>query len=325
MKNIELLTDLYRIWSPSCKENKMREFICGYLAEHNINFKVDEVGNIYATKGVSDNYPCDVCHIDQVQTGYPKDYELKVADDYVFAFSSAKRTQCGLGADDKNGIYCAIECLLTLDCCKAAFFIGEEIGCVGSGHADMDFFNDCYVVLEADRRGKSNLITSIGCTNLCSEEFLEAIKPLYTARGYDPTDGCMTDVLALKENGLGVCCLNISCGYYEPHTEHEITCLSDLNNCLQLMLEIMASTKDINTKHILYDGDYCNYRYNKSNDYYDDYTDEWEMYDHVFDIIYAAIKDGGTEDDIRKMVFYLYPEMTNATFDGIYAGIKRTF
>ena len=38
----------------------------------------------------------------------------------------------------------------------------------------------------------------------------------------------MTDVLELKEKGLKVSCLNLSCGYYEPHTDHEFTVKKDL-------------------------------------------------------------------------------------------------
>lgn len=42
----------------------------------------------------------------------------------------------------------------------------------------------------------------------------------------------MTDVLELKERGLGVSCINLSCGYYEPHSDEEFTVKKDLLNCL---------------------------------------------------------------------------------------------
>ena len=44
--------------------------------------------------------------------------------------------------------------------------------------------------------------------------------------------GMMTDVLELKERGLGVSCINLSCGYYEPHSDEEFTVKKDLLNCL---------------------------------------------------------------------------------------------
>lgn len=44
---------------------------------------------------------------------------------------------------------------------KVAFFVSEEIGCVGSRNADMGFFEDARFVIEPDRRGYEDLITNI--------------------------------------------------------------------------------------------------------------------------------------------------------------------
>ena len=41
---------------------------------------------------------------------------------------------------------------------KVAFFVSEEIGCVGSRNADMGFFEDARFVIEPDRRGYEDLI-----------------------------------------------------------------------------------------------------------------------------------------------------------------------
>ena len=40
---------------------------------------------------------------------------------------------------------------------------------------------------------------------------------------------------ALKRNGLEVSCVNLSCGYYEPHTDNEYTILSDLCKCYRFV------------------------------------------------------------------------------------------
>ena len=75
----------------------------------------------------------------------------------------------GLGADDKNGIWIALKCLEQFPVLKIAFFKEEEIGCGGSSVADMSFFKDCRYCIQADRKGSSDLITSIGVTDLCSQ------------------------------------------------------------------------------------------------------------------------------------------------------------
>ena len=49
----------------------------------------------------------------------------------------------------------------------------------------------------------------------------------------------MTDVLALKENGLGVSCINVSCGYYNAHSDEEITIKKDLLKCLLFVEHII--------------------------------------------------------------------------------------
>ena len=51
----------------------------------------------------------------------------------------------------------------------------------------------------------------------------------------------MTDVLELKERGIGVSCINLSCGYYEPHTDEEFTVKKDLLNCLRLVEHIIEN------------------------------------------------------------------------------------
>ena len=122
-------------------------------------------------------------------------------------------------------------------------FVGEEVGCEGSSEAKMSFFDNVRFVLQADRRGESDLITSIYGTPLATEEFLEDTN--YKGFGYRPTTGMLTDVYTLRENGLNVCVLNISCGYYEPHTDNEVVCISDLLNCLEFVKNIIRNCKKV--------------------------------------------------------------------------------
>ena len=108
----------------------------------------------------------------------------------------------------------------------------------------MDFFSDCRYVLQCDRRGSSDLISNIGgWTELCSKEFLEAIN--YESFGFKITTGMMTDVEALKNRGLEICVLNISCCYYRPHTDSEYTKKSELLNTLAFVQHIIETCQDV--------------------------------------------------------------------------------
>ena len=242
---MNLLKKLYEIHSPSRNERAMKKFIKGYVKKHipGVTFRSDHVGNLYMTRGISETYPCIVAHLDQVQREHSKDFKAIETEDIIFGYSPKNRKREGLGADDKNGIWIALKCLEKYECIKVAFFVSEEIGCVGSRGADMNFFEDTRFVIEPDRRGFENLITDISYTSLCSNDFLRDIG--FERFGYKEESGMMTDVLELKERGLGVSCINLSCGYYEPHTHEEFTVKKDLLNCLRLVEHIIENCQSV--------------------------------------------------------------------------------
>ena len=120
----------------------MRKVIRRELKARGIGAEQDEAGNLLITKGVSKTYPCICAHMDQVQHLHSKDFTVYQQDDCIFAFSAKSKSQQGLGADDKNGLWIALELLNELPVLKCAFFVGEEIGCIGSSKVDLDFFKD---------------------------------------------------------------------------------------------------------------------------------------------------------------------------------------
>ncbi|EFK60177.1 LOW QUALITY PROTEIN: hypothetical protein HMPREF9008_04860, partial [Parabacteroides sp. 20_3] len=50
-----------------------------------------------------------------------------------------------------------------------------------------------------------------------------------------------------KRNGLEVSCVNLSCGYYEPHTDNEYTILADLCKCYRFVRHIICCHKETST------------------------------------------------------------------------------
>lgn len=141
-----LLKELYGIHSQSGKEGRLSRFICGWIRTnvHGARIERDRsTGNIYITKGRSETYPCMVAHLDQVQDYHPSDFRAVETDEIIFGYSAKDRRYCGLGADDKNGIWLCLQSLLVTDALKVAFFVEEETGCTGSGRARMEFFDDC--------------------------------------------------------------------------------------------------------------------------------------------------------------------------------------
>lgn len=145
-------------------------------------------------------------------------------------------------------------------------------------------------VVQCDRRGSNDLITSICATELCSTEFIAATD--FNRFGYHVEDGAMTDVLTLKENGLSVSCVNMSCGYYEPHTDHEYTVKSDLFNCLAFVEHIIENC----THHFPHEFDwYAGYGCRYDEFYYDFYDEIYQLVQShpniTIDQLEAAFRD----------------------------------
>jgi hypothetical protein len=172
---------------------------------------------------------------------------VKIGDN-VTGMNPVTMEQTGIGGDDKCGIFVALNAMNELPACKAAFFRDEEIGCIGSGKADLEFFKDCRFVLQADRRGNSDFVTDI-CGPLSSKSFQSDVSPILRAHGYKPCSGAMTDVQELRDNNVGVSCANMSAGYYNPHRSCEFINLKDLDNVAEMVVAICRLKKTYKFKH----------------------------------------------------------------------------
>lgn len=298
-----LLKKLYSIHSPSGKEDKMIAFLVSYLKSlPGVKLGRDSYGNLYAVRGESETYPCIVAHLDQVQRNHPRDFRAIDTRDIIIGFSAKEHSICGLGADDKNGIIICLEAIKKYDCMKVVFFKEEETGCHGSSCAEMKFFEDCRYVIQCDRRGNSDLITSIGCTDLCSERFIQGVNAEHF--NYTETTGMMTDVETLKERGLSVSAVNISCGYYNPHTDEEITVKRDLEKCWKFVQHIIEDCTETYPHEV---GD---------NDGFG-YYDEWEIEEEIHSIIQQD--PTMTASDLYDMYQTNYPMLRLEDFEHIVA------
>ena len=243
---MELLKELYGISAQTHQEKDMIAFVSQKLTDLGVSFTIDKAGNIYATKGKAATFPCIAAHLDEVHQAREKGYEvLFVKDEFIIGFNSGKREFNGIGADDKNGIWICLRCLEKYDNLKCVFFVGEEQGCIGSRQADMKFFDDCRFVLQCDRKGNSDFINRIYGESLCSSQFLKDAS--LKEHGYKEENGMQTDVRTLRDRGLEISCANISCGYYYPHTPHEMTNIEDLKKCRKLVEHIIENCRKVYT------------------------------------------------------------------------------
>lgn len=307
--NKNLLFRLYEIHSPSGCEKKMRRFLKREIVACGATFEQDVYGNLLVTKGVSDTYPCLASHIDQVQKNHSKDFKVVDGGSMCCGFSMKTRQFQGLGADDKNGIFICLECLRIYDVLKVAFFVGEEIGCVGSSQVDLEFFSDCRFIIEPDRRGGNDLITSMFCGDVCSKDFIDAIGA--DAFGYKEAEGTITDVGELAERGVGISCINLSCGYYDAHTDREYTVFSELENCLELVCYIIKNCTDVYP----YEYEYVMSKYDTT--YYGSYDSDWDTMSSILDTNPSV-----TFDEVFRYWSYGFICKDRKYLEGIYSDVR---
>lgn len=237
----DLLFKLYSIHSPSGNEKKMRKFLKRQATDLGAMVKQDAHGNLLVTKGEepAGGYACLCAHMDQVQHQHSKDFKCVECNGIVSAWSKRAGMQQGLGADDKNGLWICLLALKRFSALKCAFFVEEEMGDVGSSKVDLSFFDNCRYIVEPDRKGAADLIVDMSCGRCCSQEFIDALG--YKEFGYREACGTLTDVTELLERGFRNSVLNLSCGYHEPHTDHEFTVLSELENARDFVFHIVET------------------------------------------------------------------------------------
>lgn len=185
-----------------------------------------------------------------------------------------------LGADDKAGmtilLYMIEKRIPGLYC----FFIGEEVGCIGSGKACTDkYFENYDRMISFDRRGTKSVITYQSSRRCCSDDFANELSSRLNKFGLSmgPDDtGVYTDSAEFTD--VISECTNISVGYYKEHTSFEH---QDIEHLIKLCI---AVTKiDWETLPVMRDPskvDYKSYTYKNYNytSYEKSSESGWETY-----------------------------------------------
>ena len=173
----------------------------------------DEYGNYIFSQGKSDTL--FACHLDTVGSECTRVYPGV----YGKLIRTLGTSRC-LGGDDRAGVYVLVKLIEHGVPGTYIFHAGEETGCKGADSIaatkDMSVYKRA---IEFDRRGYDSVITKMGGTETCSNEFAMAIvKRLGGKYAPDPT-GSVTDVKRYCKEIREV--TNISVGYEHAHTDEE--------------------------------------------------------------------------------------------------------
>lgn len=233
-----ILKEMYLIRSYSGFEEPLRRYIMAFLDNLNIPY-VNFNGNILGFN--HPGMPLFGAHMDMVNT---ESYKLKGSEaaldsNHVFTVDkdtnirlyrdSDKKCQTSLGADDKNGIWIIMMLLAQGRQINFAFFHSEEVGHIGSGQVASDkelgeFIESCKYGIIIDRRNHWDII---GYDNKYCMGLDDRLSAFAKSIGmeFKPARGSISDADSISPL---IECVNLSCGYYEPHTSKEYTNLNEL-------------------------------------------------------------------------------------------------
>lgn len=243
--NWKLLKKLLSYRTYSKDENARIEFnlfLTNWIKTNikNVLVEEDSIGNIYITKGISEIYPCVVAHQDINQDKIESVSVIQTSK-LIVGIDNSTGLQCGLGNDDKAGIYLALHCLLKYDNIKCFFSVNEEIGAEGSHAADLTFFENVSFLLQGDRNSWENDVSySTNGEVVVSEEFMKASYNTLEKYNYSYASCMYTDIGVLCP-ATGLCGINISIGYFDEHYEEERLSIPHFINAIGFAEELIEN------------------------------------------------------------------------------------
>lgn len=170
-----------------------------------------------------------VAHMDTVHKTLPQ----------IIEFNNGKISSTqGIGGDDRCGIY-MISKIIQQHHCSVLFTEDEEIGGIGASkfvHHNCSNDLEFNYIIELDRRGKDDAVF-YECDNPEFEDFI-------TKDGDWKTNwGSYSDICDVAP-ALGCAAVNLSCGYYNAHTEKEYVVFSEMEANIKKVCKLIERTTE---------------------------------------------------------------------------------
>jgi putative aminopeptidase FrvX len=248
--DLNFLKEVLSVPTVTYREDLMIRFIVDWLEKNKIENYVDEHGNVYATKKISEvdddfHYPCVVSHTDTVHSikhlTIQEEHLPNAQGDLKLSLKAYDEngSPTGIGGDDKAGVFACLKLLSELPFLKAAFFVSEETGCHGSRNCDDKFFKNVGYAIQFD--APENWMVTETCSGQvmfdresdffknCNEVLTENMHKDYIDYMVHP----YTDVFALRSK-FDFSCINFSIGYYDYHSPNEYVVVEDVYNGIKM-------------------------------------------------------------------------------------------
>lgn len=215
---------------PHGTEHKLKPYLPKGIQE-------DDFGNFFIKIGESDTM--FTCHLDTCSSKYQKVNHIIGSK---FIKTDGKTI---LGADDKAGMTVLLYMIEKGVPGLYYFFVGEEVGGVGSSAASSMSFSGYNKCVSFDRRGYDSVITEQWFGRCCSDDFAQALSNELNRNNLnfnfrpDPT-GVFTDSASFM-NDISEC-TNISVGYFSEHQLTESQDIQFLTNLCEAVVKVNWSS-----------------------------------------------------------------------------------
>ena len=246
-------------------------------------------GNFILIKGVAPVML--VAHLDTV-------HEQSVRDICTSADGNIIMSPQGIGGDDRCGVFALVK-IYRLSKVKPwlLFCCDEEIGGLGAkkfclAHKQKQLpknLDTLKLIIEIDRRG-SNDAVFYKCANLDFEKYI-------TSKGFKTAQGSFSDISLIAPE-LGIAAVNLSSGYYSPHTLHEYIVRSELESTIEKVSEMVSDAAKPDFPKFVYVENFIKPYHSKKIRYYDDlatfYTEQDNLPQKIpseYQDIYEALLD----------------------------------
>lgn len=163
----------------------------------------------------------------------------------------------GIGGDDRCGVFIILALLKRLQFKPYIVFTMEEETGGRGATAFVNFMKymdapELKYIVEYDRKGRKDCVF-YQCDNKDFVAFVEKF-------GFKEASGTFSDISIIAP-ALGAAAVNLSSGYYYPHTNHEVVCVQDMHNIIDASVQ-MFNTECDGFKYIK-----KTYNYNSYNNY----------------------------------------------------------
>ena len=172
-----------------------------------------------------------VAHLDTVHTQAPSIICYSKDGNYLMSPQ-------GIGGDDRCGVYIILSLLRELPFKPYVLFtMGEEKGGIGAHKfidymCEQDDIPELKYIVEFDRKGNKDCVF-YQCDNKDFTEFVESF-------GFKTAHGSFSDISVIAPE-FGVAAVNLSSGYYNPHTQHEYVCIKDMKNVIDAAAKMLCT------------------------------------------------------------------------------------